>query len=74
VAAKNEPAELLRDLVAQYRGLHAGKAPERIYVSLDIFGALQDQNTVTNTGNGFAFDGVAVEPKSGQSLPFLLRP
>jgi len=70
----NEPAEFLRDLVAQYRGRHAGKAPERIYVSSDIFTALQEQNTVTKTVQGFAFEGVAVESKSAQSLPFLLRP
>ena len=70
----NDPAEFLRDLVAQYRGRHAGKAPERIYVSSDIFTALQEQNTVTKTVQGFAFEGVAVESKSAQALPFLLRP
>jgi hypothetical protein len=70
----NAPAELLRDLVAQYRDRHAGKAPERIYVSSDIFTALEEQDTVRKTADGFAFEGVTVEPKSGQSLPFLLRP
>jgi hypothetical protein len=72
--ASDEPGEVLRGLVAQYRDLHEGKVPERIYVSADIFQVLQQGNTVTSTGRAYTFDGVTVEPKADQSLPFVLRP
>lgn len=69
---------LLRGLVSQYRDLHAGRAPGRIYASPDIFASLEREKApalaVKRPGPGYAFEGVPIGPKFGQSLPFVLRP
>lgn len=69
---------LLRGLVTQYRDLHEGKAPDRIYTSPDIFVSLEREKdpsfALKRPGPGYTFEGVPIEPKLGQSLPFVLRP
>jgi hypothetical protein len=69
---------LLRGLVSQYRDLHEGKAPGRIYASPDILASLEREKDRSlgqkRPGPGYAFEGVPIEPKLGQSLPFVLRP
>ena len=73
--AANELADFLRQLISRYRDLHKGKPPDRVYTSADIFASLQRQNIAVKTAKaGYSFDGVPIEPKSGQSLPFVLKP
>jgi hypothetical protein len=77
-AMGRELAILLRGLVAQYRALHGGDAPNVIYASADMFAVLEQVKepslALKPTASGYAFDGIAIEPKSGQWLPFVLRP
>jgi hypothetical protein len=73
--APSELADFLRQLISRYRDMHEGKPPDRVYASVDIFASLQRQNIAVKTAKaGYNFDGVPIEPKSGQSLPFVLRP
>ena len=73
--AASELADFLRQLISRYRELHKGKPPDRVYASADIFASLQRQHIAVKTAQaGYSFDGVRIEPKSGQSLPFVLRP
>jgi hypothetical protein len=69
---------LLRSLMTQYRDLREGKAPERIYASPDIFASLEREKdpsfALKRPGPGYTFEGASIEPKLGQSLPFVLRP
>jgi hypothetical protein len=73
-----ESAALLRGLVAQYRALHGGDAPDQIYASADIFASLQQakdpSHALKRTASGYTFDGVAIVSKPNQWLPFILRP
>lgn len=73
--AASELADFLRQLISRYRALHEGKPPDRVYVSADVFASLQRQKIAVKTAKeGYSFDGVPIEPKSGQSLPFVLKP
>ena len=69
---------LLRGLVSQYRVLHRGEAPDKIHVSADIFALLEQQKdpslALKRTAGGYTFDGIVIEPKPDQALPFVLRP
>jgi hypothetical protein len=69
---------LLRDLISQYRELHAGKSPLQIYASADVFASLRVEKEpsarLKSNKAGHTFDGVAIELKGGQTLPFILRP
>jgi hypothetical protein len=73
-----ELAQLLRELISRYRDVHNGQPPACIYASPDVFTSLarhKDQRrAIKRTGAGYMFDGVTIEPKPGQSLPFVLRP
>lgn len=73
--AASELADFLRQLISRYRAMHEGKPPDRVYVSADVFASLQRQKIAVKTAKeGYSFDGVPIEPKSGQSLPFVLKP
>jgi hypothetical protein len=69
---------LLRELVSEYRDRNGGKAPAQIYASADVLASLEAEKdpllALKRTVAGYSFDGVAIEPKPRQSLPFLLRP
>lgn len=71
-----EIALLLRALVAEYRERSGGKAPQQILASADVLAALETDPLLAlkKTTAGYSFDGVAIEPKPSQSLPFVLRP
>ena len=59
-------------------GRNGGKGPEQIYASADVLASLKAENdpliALKKTMAGYSFDGVAIEPKPRQSLPFVLRP
>ena len=68
---------LLRALVSAYRERNGGKRPGQIYASADIFSFLQAENAapaLRKAESGYIFEGVAIEPKLAQALPFVLRP
>lgn len=73
-----EIALLLRALVSEYRDRNGGKGPEQIYASADVLASLEAEKdpllALKKTMAGYSFDGVAIEPKARQSLPFVLRP
>jgi hypothetical protein len=76
--AAAELADFLRVLISQYRERHNGQPPACIYASIDVFTSLARQKdqrrAIKRTKAGYMFDGVTIEPKPGQSLPFALRP
>jgi hypothetical protein len=76
--AVREIALLLRTLVSEYRDRNGGKGPAQIYASVDVLASLQAEKdpllALKKTMAGYSFDGVAIEPKPRQSLPFVLRP
>ena len=71
-------ALFLRALVSEYRDRNDGKGPKRIYASADVFASLESEKdpslALKKTMAGYVFDGVAIEAKAGQSLPFVMRP
>ena len=71
-------ALFLRALVSEYRDRNGGNGPEQIYASADVLASLQGEKdplfALKKTTAGYSFDGVAIEPKPRQSLPFVLRP
>jgi hypothetical protein len=73
-----EIALFLRALVSEYRDRNEGKGPTQIYASADIFAVLNAEKdpslALKKAGRGHTFDGVAIEPKAAQKLPFVLRP
>ena len=73
-----EIALFLRALASEYRDRNGGKGPEQIYASADVLASLQAEKdpllALKKTIAGYSFDGVAIESKPRQSLPFLLRP
>ena len=73
-----EIALLLRALVSEYRQRNGGKDPDQIYASADVLASLQAEKdpllALKKTMAGYSFDGVAIEAKPRQSLPFVLRP
>jgi hypothetical protein len=70
-----EIALFLQALVSEYRDRSGGKGPEKIYASADVLASLvAEKDALKRTPAGYSFDGVAIEPKPRQSLPFVLRP
>jgi hypothetical protein len=72
-----ELALLLRTLVSAYRERNGGKRPGQIYASADIFSFLEAEKSappLRKAQSGYMFEGVAIEPKLAQALPFVLRP
>jgi hypothetical protein len=71
-------AAFLRALLSEYRERNGGKGAEQIYASADILASLQAEKdpllALKKTTAGYSFDGVAIEPKARQSLPFVIRP
>jgi hypothetical protein len=73
-----EIALFLRALVSEYRDRNGGKGPDHIYASADVLASLKAEKdpllALKKTNAGYMFDGVAIEAKPGQSLPFVMRP
>jgi hypothetical protein len=70
-----EIALFLRALLSEYRDRNGGKGPEQIYASADVLASLAAEiGALKKTMAGYSFDGVAIEAKPRQSLPFVLRP
>ena len=71
-------AKFLREIISRYRDHHNGQPPAYIYASADVFVYLardkDPRRAITSTSAGYVFDGVTIEPKPSQSLPFVLRP
>jgi hypothetical protein len=75
---EREIALFLRALVSEYRDRNGGKAPGQIYASADVLASLEAEKdpslALKKTMVGYSFDGVVIEAKPRQSLPFVLRP
>jgi hypothetical protein len=73
-----ELVKFLREMISRYRDRHNGQPPANVYASADVFVSLvqdkEPQRAIKTTSAGYVFDGVRIEPKPSQSLPFVLRP
>jgi len=73
-----EMALVLRAFIDQHRALHGGRAPAAIFISADVFPWLHAESepslALKRTNSGYSFEGIAVEPRRGQTLPFMLQP
>lgn len=73
-----EIALFLRALISEYRARNGGLDPKQIYASADLFAVLKAEQgpllALKKAASGYTFDGVPIEPKSTQALPFVLRP